>query len=262
MSYPVTIVTAFFDINRAENGDGRTIEEYLQWIHETLKLNCQLYVVTEQKYASFFASHRPLSYPMTLKIIDFKESHYYRYYEQIKSILSSEKYKKKIAYPNRVECILPEYSILQYSKFHYLQMAIKDNPYCSEFFFWMDAGASRFFDNLDLSLPYPSTQGQKRLYNHRDKFVAQQRHDLLHYHLDEHFIWKADNLIYGGTFGGYFPVVQMVSQAVEEMFMKEMLEKDNVNNEQLALALVWKTHPEWFHLVKGLNCLETFHYLT
>jgi len=32
-----TLVTAFFDINRHTQGDGRTIDEYLQWIHKTLQ---------------------------------------------------------------------------------------------------------------------------------------------------------------------------------------------------------------------------------
>jgi hypothetical protein len=31
-----TIVTAFFDIGRNTRGDGRTIDEYLQWIKRTL----------------------------------------------------------------------------------------------------------------------------------------------------------------------------------------------------------------------------------
>lgn len=34
-----TIVTAFFDIQRDIKGDGRKIDEYLQWIQKTLQLN-------------------------------------------------------------------------------------------------------------------------------------------------------------------------------------------------------------------------------
>ena len=37
MSNPVTIVTCFFDIGRAEKGDGRTISEYKDWIQKTLQ---------------------------------------------------------------------------------------------------------------------------------------------------------------------------------------------------------------------------------
>ena len=42
---PVTIVTAFFDINREDKGDGRKLNEYLEWIKKTLQVNCNLFVV-------------------------------------------------------------------------------------------------------------------------------------------------------------------------------------------------------------------------
>ena len=50
---PITIATAFFDINRHTKGDGRTIEEYLDWIKKTLELNCNLFIITEEKFRSF-----------------------------------------------------------------------------------------------------------------------------------------------------------------------------------------------------------------
>ena len=34
------IVTALFDINRSTKGDGRTIEDYLNWFEKTLNLKC------------------------------------------------------------------------------------------------------------------------------------------------------------------------------------------------------------------------------
>ena len=40
----VTIVTAFFDINREKNGDGRKLNDYLEWIKTTLQLNCNLFI--------------------------------------------------------------------------------------------------------------------------------------------------------------------------------------------------------------------------
>ena len=38
-----------------------------------------------------------------------------------------------------VECVLPEYNIIQYSKFHCLELAIDYNIFQSEHFFWMDS---------------------------------------------------------------------------------------------------------------------------
>ena len=41
-------------------------------------------------------------------------------------------------------------------KFKWLTQASELNPFDSKFFFWIDAGGSRFFDSYDLKLEYPS----------------------------------------------------------------------------------------------------------
>ena len=58
----VTIVTAFFDINREHNGDGRKITDYLEWIKTTLQLNCNLFIVTENKFINYMKNNRPEEY--------------------------------------------------------------------------------------------------------------------------------------------------------------------------------------------------------
>ena len=245
----VTLVTCFFDINRHKKGDGRTIDEYQEWIKKTLQLNCNLYIITEAKFYDFFNSMecRP---NRKIKVIEFKDLHYYKYYDTIKHIIESEDYKKRIADPNRVECILPEYNIIQYSKFHCLQMAIEENPFQSNYFFWIDAGISRFFLDVDISKPYPTNIEVLK----KDKFIIQNRNDLHKYVIDENFIWKADNLLCGTMFGGNSKIIQQVSKLVEETFVN-MLNQNNTNNEQLALAIVWKETPHLFHLLNNVyNC--------
>ena len=74
-----TIVTAFFDINRKEKGDGRSIEEYLTWIKKTLLLKCNLYVVTEKKFVEFIKENRPKDYPLFIKEDTIESSTYYKY---------------------------------------------------------------------------------------------------------------------------------------------------------------------------------------
>jgi hypothetical protein len=244
-----TIVTAFFDIHRETKGDGRSMAEYKIWIKKTLQLNCNLYIITEQKFKDFFLENRPKQYNTYLKIMDLSDSYYYKYYNKITEILESEYYKKKISYPNRVECKIPEYNIIQYSKFHYLNMAIDDNPFHTDYFLWMDAGCSRFFMDVDLSKEYPSQNSLQWLNTNR--FIIQKREDIYDFPIDQDFIWKADNLLYGTMFGGHYSIVKGISKQIEIMFCKEMLEKNNVNNEQLALALVWKNYPQAFLLTNN-----------
>jgi hypothetical protein len=245
---PVTIVTAFFDINRAERGDGRTIDEYKSWIKRTLQLNCNLFIVTEEKFKEFFIENRNPYYNTYVRVIEFKDLHFYKYYGRMKEIIESEEYKNKIAHPNRVECVLPEYNIIQYSKFHCLQMAIDENPFKSDYFLWMDAGCSRFFLDVDISKSYPSTNGIELLKQNKNKFIIQKRRDLEVFPIDDDFIWKADNLLCGTMFGGNKWGIQYVYKCVESAFQYKMLSNNNVNNEQLGLAIVWKEHNELFCL--------------
>jgi hypothetical protein len=230
----VTIVTAFFDIQRDTRGDGRTIDEYLQWIQKTLQLNCNLFIVTESKFVPFMKEHRP-HYPTYIKEDRLGNASYYKYLPQMKNILESTEYKKCIAYPNRVECVLPEYNVIQYSKFGWLEEAMRLNPFHTEHFFWMDAGISRFFLDVDVSLPYPRMIPS-------DKFIIQKRFDLDTFSMD---IWKADNVLKGTMFGGRKDSVLAVSTKVEEMF-QHMLSQENVNNEQIALAMVYHTNKDLF----------------
>jgi hypothetical protein len=249
----VTIVTAFFDINREKNGDGRKLNEYLEWIQKTLQLNCNLFIFTENKFIEFMNINRPLLYKDKTYIIEdtLQNTSYYKYIDKMKEILNDENYKKRIEYPDRVECKLPEYNIIQYSKFGWLEEAIRINPFNSDYFFWMDIGISRFFYNINIKNPYPSDNKINQLftYENKNKFIIQQRKDLQNYNIDENFIWKSDNLLKGGMFGGNKDCIIKISNLLNETLQKYMLEKKNVNNEQLCLALIWKEKPELFYLI-------------
>ena len=249
-----TIVTAFFDINREKNGDGRKLNDYLSWIQKTLQLNCNMYIVTESKFVDFMKENRPNGYNTFIKEDTLENADYYKYLPKMTEILNSTEYKDKIAYPNRVECKLPEYNVIQYSKFGWLNDAIQNNPFKTDYFFWMDAGISRFFQNMNLSTQFPSLLKQQNVLNQiGNQFIIQQRQDLQRYTINDNFIWGADNLFKGGMFGGYKDIILEVKKEVERIFVNEMLDKNNVNNEQLALALLWKQNPDMFKVIPDIN---------
>jgi hypothetical protein len=241
-----TIVTAFYDINRSEKGDGRKIDDYKLWIAKTLQLNCKLVVFTEDKFVSFIESCRPKNYPLIIKNTKLKDAYYFKYLEKMKDIINSETYKTKIKHPNRVECILPEYNVIQYSKISWLKDIIQENPFKTSSFFWMDIGISRFFDKIDLNKPYP---GNNIINKSNGKFIIQKRFDLETYDITDEFIWDSANLLKGSMFGGNKDTVEKISELLEDVFCNMMLANNNVNNEQLALALVWKKHKDLFYII-------------
>ena len=256
MNPTATMVTAFFDIGREQRGDGRKIADYLDWIRQTLQLNCYLYIVTEEKFRAFFEENRPAKYKdkTFIKVIQFSDSHYYQYLDRMHAIVGTPEYKARVAHPGRVECVLPEYNVIQYSKFDYLRMAIEENPFGSEYFFWLDAGASRFFQQIDVLHPFPSPTGMKVIQGSGDRFIAQARYDLAEYPIDEtRFIWTADNLMFGGMFGGKAALVLEMGKLLDKTFVEKMLDQGCVNNEQLALALIWNKSHDMFALCRHMS---------
>ena len=232
MEPTITIVTACFDVNF---GDG-------QWIQKILQLNCNLYVVTEEKHRDFLLQNRPQQYPMEIKVIDFKDSHYYKYYDRIKQILDSDYYKNKIENPTRVECVSPEYNILQYSKYNYMNMAAEANPFQSIMFFWLGPSSSDYLDTMVLSSQFPSKNGINNVKSQK-KILFTQNNNLNAYNIDETFIWKSNKLLYNEIFGGDAEVLQIIAEKMENVFVEDMLNNNNVNDESITLALVWNKTP-------------------
>ena len=254
MSQPsATIVTAFFDISRETKGDGRRLEEYMEWINRTLQLNCHLYIITESRFIDFMKAARPVKYhhKTVFKADTLENAMYYKYLPRMREIMESPEYKSRVMHPDRVECKLPEYNVIQYSKFGWLCDAIQENPFETEYFFWMDIGISRFFENMDLLVEYPRTHIIQKLLlpEYKDKFIIQQRHDLQQFPIDNNFIWRSDNLLKGTIFGGSTQSINNISEKLVKVFHNVMLDNNCVNNEQLGLAIVWNNNKELFHLI-------------
>ena len=91
----------------------------------------------------------------------------------------------------------------------------------------------------------------KILQNSDNKFIVQGRVNLKNYKIDDDFKWKADNLLKGGIFGGYRDSILEVSKLTEQKFISEMLDQNNINNEQLCLAYVWRDNREKFCVIEN-----------
>jgi len=249
-----TIITAFFDIHRESRGDGRRLDEYLEWIKHTLQLNCNLYIITESRFIDFMKTARPAEYhhKTVFKVDTLENAMFYKYLPRMRDIINTPEYKSRIMHPNRVECILPEYNVIQYSKFGWLLDAIKENPFQSDIFFWMDIGISRFFENMNLSQEYPNKQALERLLSRNqncDGLIIQKRWDLETFPINDNFIWRSDNLMKGGMFGGTSECIKRMNDCIDLIFQEQMLDKGCVNNEQVVLSLIYKEHRDWFKLV-------------
>lgn len=252
----VTIVSSLFNIQR-EGMDGRTWEEYLKWFDITLRLKCPMVLFITEDLREFVEERRT-KIPTEIIVQSVEEIPYYYLKDKIDSVIQSEEYKGKISDPDRIECQHALYSIVQYSKFKWLEQAIEENSFESKFFFWMDAGASRFFEDYDLSLPYPSSNALSALLGMGDKFLIQMN---MEYYKDlanaetlpDKYLLDNRSYVLGSMFGGGINSLLKVSKDIEDIFINQMINNGFVNNEQIALGYLIKKNPDDFEIFERYN---------
>lgn len=247
----VTIVSALFNIERQQM-DGRKWEEYLKWFDVTLSLKCPMILFVTEDLVSFVEERRK-NIPTEIIPQKVSEIPYYHLKEQLDTIIESEEYKEKISDPTRIECQHSMYSIIQYSKFKWMTQAVEENPFNSKFFFWLDAGGSRFFDGYDLKLPYPSPNAIKALEGMGDKFLIQMNmeyyNDLVDSEtLPESYLLDNRSYVLGSMFGGTQSALQKVSNDIEDVLLNKMISNEFVNNEQIALGYLVKQNPDDYEI--------------
>jgi hypothetical protein len=243
-----TVITALYDIGRDKNGDGRTIDQYLNWFEKTLQLNVPMVVYTEEQFKQFVTDKRKYDTKIITKPLN--EIPYFKYNKKIIEILSNKNYKLKIKDPNRVECNLSLYNIIQYSKFDWIVEAIEQNYFNTDYYFWMDAGCSRFFENVDISNKWPSNYKILNV----DKFNIQGNSNTLFYKitdLDE-YILDSNCILVGTLFGGSKKICIDIAHDIKKEF-EFYLEKNIVNNEQILLGQMYKKNPNRFNVFIELN---------
>ncbi len=254
MNNKVTIVSALFDIDRV---DGRKWDNYLKWFDITLKLQVPMLLFVTQDMVEFIEERRG-DLPTELVVEMVEDIPYYKYKDEIQDILDSDEYKENMSDPERIECKQAMYSVIQYSKFPWLKYAVEKNPHDSDFFFWLDAGGSRFFDNFDVTEPYPSKNALEALESMGESFIVQMNteyykdlSDADELGLD--YLYDNRSYVLGSMFGGHKNSIPKVSDMVEDIFVNEMINKKNVNNEQIALGYLIKKYPDEFSIYERTN---------
>lgn len=237
------LITALFDIDRESKGDGRKIEDYLQWFEKTLKIKGNIIVYTEDKFLDFVYTK---SDPDTTKIIvqEKIEMPFYKYLDKIEWILNSDNYIKKIDRPDRIECRLGLYNVIQYSKFGWIEDSIKFGD-DDDFYFWVDAGISRFFDGIDIEKWEINPDVlEKNKINIQGNCNTSYVFNNIPY---DQYKLKSDAALVGTFFGGTGKMMRIFRDKIEKI-LNELLEEEIVNNEQIALALLMKREPDLFNV--------------
>lgn len=248
----ITLVTALYDINRGKEGDGRNFDEYLSWFEKTLKVKSPMVVFVDENLEEFVKEHRQ-NLPTKIITQPLEEVPYYFLKDDIQKVLDDENYKSKIGAPQRVECKMSLYNVIIYSKFPWIKRVIEENPFGSEYFMWIDAGLSRFFEQHDVNTqnPYPSKSAIESLLENKDSVLI---HASMSYYSDlvnaekctEEYFWDARTWIMAGLWGGGAKVLTEFCDMIDEVLREKMLKNNVINNEQNAMAYLYKNNEDMF----------------
>lgn len=244
----ITLVTALYDINRKNDGDGRSFDEYLSWFSKTLKITSPMVIFVDESLVDFVKKERSF---LPTKIItqSLNEIPYYFLKDSIDNILTSSDYKSKIGSPNRVECKMSLYNVVIYSKFKWVEFVVKNNYFNSEYFMWIDAGLSRFFG--DISYEYPSENARETLIENKDSVLIQSS---MSYYPDlietpvcsEEYFWDARTWIMAGLWGGGKQILLDFCKDIDDILINKMIKNNVINNEQNAMAYLYKNKSNMF----------------
>jgi hypothetical protein len=243
-----TIITGLFDIKR-NTMDGRPWENYLNWFEKTLSINCPMVIFVEDQTIDFVKNKRG-NLPTIVINQKIEDLEYFKYKEDMDRIISSKEYKDIIKDSNRIECQHSLYSIIQYSKFEFVEKSSIQNPFNSEYFIWMDAGLSRFFGDMDVNKEYPGKQFKSMIPAIKEKMLIQTfcsyYPDLFYSNLlSENYLTDNRSYVMGGMFCSGKEAIKNVKKEINLLF-EEMLKNNIVNNEQIALGYLLKKKPELF----------------
>jgi len=239
---PATCVTAVYDIGRA-GVDGRTMTDYKKWLLNTLAWIDTPFVLFLDKSLDWSSEILATRAGRPIDIIQtpINEIPMWKYMSSISDIISNP--KMKMAHPDDITNLIPEYVLIQYSKFGWVEHVANYNPFNSSQFVWIDAGFSRFIEcgyyrfrkNMDIGVFNIQADA-----NRIDEIST------LTYNT---YIGTNRRIIGGGIFVTDIDSLLAVKKEMMRIWEKEMIEKGRHDNEQIALALACKNIPEVFNLV-------------
>lgn len=252
-----TIVTALYDIGR-EKIDGRGMHQYYDWFAKTLQIQCPMVIYCEKSHVGFIQKHRPVHLQTKIIEQELQEIPYYFLKEKMDAVLTDPVYLSKVADSSRIECKTSLYSIIQYSKFPWVLQAAKENYFGSDYFMWLDAGASRFIPDIDVSLSrFPGENFMNQLKLHPGKTLYQMYIfpytdlSMRNEPLPHDYLYDNRSYVWGGMFVSDCAAIQKLSKLVEDVLIKEMLEKNLLNNEQIAVGFLLKQYKNEFVVLQN-----------
>uniref|UniRef100_A0A7E4VDC8 RING-type domain-containing protein n=1 Tax=Panagrellus redivivus TaxID=6233 RepID=A0A7E4VDC8_PANRE len=248
-----TIVTALMDIGRGEwHRFTRPFDLYLDYLMDLLKLENNIIIYGDSVVVDFVKSQGDAVDQSRLHLVEIALSDlpYYRYRDEIKSIMDSEQATWNETWERAVqahpEAINPDYNILVNSKPYLLYNATQISPFPSDKFIWLDAGYSHGQKNMiphELWNPEltPGKITAIKITGEQDKVV--------NYHID-HVYRKQWTVMSGGVLAGEASIIDRFRRFFHKSFM-DLLDSRKTDDDQTTLLMTVVNYNSLFHILTG-----------
>ena len=247
-----TIVTSLYDIGRGSwnNIFQRSYQEYFKYFKNVLLLDCNMVIYIDEKdfdTVKLLRSEVDPSFQKTKFIINSFSNleAFQKFYLKSKNVMDSLDFLKKRNEHHTPEMLYPEYNIINFNKVSFVEQTIKENPFSSDYFIWMDAGFyhNRFPKEYCLK-QYPDSEKIKILDDNKVHFLTLSDQITLSSYLDPRVS------ITGSMFAGKAqPLIELKKLCFE--VIEEFLNAKAINDDQTIYAFAYQKNSNLFNLMRG-----------
>ena len=248
-----TIVTALYDIGRGSwTNFKRSYNEYFKYFKNVLSLDCNIVIYIDEKDLNVVRLLRSEIDPefKKTKIITNKFTEleaYKKFYIKTKEVMIGEKFKSRRFESHTPEMLYPEYNIINFNKISFLEHAITNNFFNSDYFIWLDAGFYHDkFPHEMLYKKYPNCEKIKKLDDDKVHFLT--LCDSEDIELSSYYDSRVS--ITGSMFAGKGEPLLMLKNICFSV-IEEFLNNDAINDDQTIYAYAYKKNKNLFNLTKG-----------
>jgi hypothetical protein len=172
------IVMALYDIGR-DNWEsfGLSYNTYLFWMKNTLALNANFVIYTEQKFVDKIKNLRK-EFDKNLEktiIVDIPLNEldcYKKYNDKLNNLMFSDDFIKKVHHKDVPEMAKPLYNIIMFNKLNFLKDTKDKNYFDSDLLIWADAGGLRDDIKNYINVEYPAPNKLNQIDENKTTFFS------------------------------------------------------------------------------------------
>lgn len=163
--------------------------------------------------------------------------------------MDSEEYREdnELVRKGLCESFVPEYDILQWSKFFFLHHVIASNPFSDSYFIWMDGGYGKG-ENIH---PHDGVWMPTGLFQDAERVTFLERESVEPYRQQSERLHKMSiNIVAGGFIAGGAGAIERVYK-LQQKLVEEWMEEGVVDDDQTIYMQLYFRHPEVFNFVRA-----------